>query len=279
MDIQQALIYATQALQSVSDIPKREARWLLAEALNVSDSYLIIHFDKILDCEQQQCFERWLKRRKEGEPLAHVLGYQYFWSLKLKVTPDTLIPRADTEVLVEAILSRCHHTQAAVLDLGTGSGAIALALAVEKPNWHISALDCSPAALAVACENAMDHAIHNVTFIHSDWFNQLESDVQFDLVVSNPPYIDANDPHLCPHVALYEPRSALIADHDGYADLVHIIRQSYHHLRKGGLLVIEHGFQQGELVRQYFANYGYECIEPLYDLSGHWRATLGYKLS
>lgn len=279
MQIINALAVASVELQFISDIPKREARWLLSALLAVDETYLLTHETTVLSDVQYQAYLSQIAQRKQGYPLAYLLGYQDFWSLRLKVTEDTLIPRADTEILVDWILSRYSKNHMFnVLDLGTGTGAIALVLAFERPHWQVTAIDQSSKALAVAKENAELCGIGNVRFLESDWYDALDARNIFDVIVSNPPYIDHDDPNLCEHVAKYEPSGALIAEQAGYADLHHIIQKGKKYLSQKGLLVVEHGFAQGEKVSELFHQYQYRDVKALYDLSGHWRATIGYNI-
>lgn len=202
------------------------------------------------------------------------MGEREFWSLPLYVSAATLIPRPDTECLVEQALARLPATPARILDLGTGTGAIALALASERPDCQVTAVDVMPDAVALAQRNLARLALPNVTVLHSSWFTAL-GDRQFETIVSNPPYIDEADPHLAEGDVRFEPRSALVAADHGLADLSHIITQSRQHLVSGGWLLLEHGWTQGEAVRALFLQAGFERVETCRDYGGNERLTVG----
>ncbi len=261
-------------LQDVSDTPRLDIEVMLARLLMKERSWLYTWPESCLTEAQQAAFQRQLQRRKEGEPVAHIIGEREFWSLTLKVDNTTLIPRPETETLVEKALQLPLPDAAAVLDLGTGTGAIALALAAEKPDWHIVAVDAVPAAVALAQENTRRHRLQNVTVIESDWFSGLGSQ-RFDLIVSNPPYIDGDDPHLREGDVRFEPASALVAGENGCADLRQIVEISPNHLRSGGWLLLEHGYQQGEAVRKLLLSAGYQSVETGLDLAGCERISVG----
>lgn len=222
-------------------------------------------------------FEEMLARRLTGEPLAYVLGHCGFWSLDLKVSPTTLIPRPETELLVElAIQLHSGQQDIQVLDLGTGTGAIALAIASEQPTWRIWATDRSKEILEVALFNAQINRVKNVQFKVGNWYRALEDDgAGFDLIVSNPPYIESGDPHLGQGDVRFEPLSALVAKNDGLADLQHIVSKANRYLKPGGVLMVEHGYQQGSAVRALFSAAGFADLETHRDLAGHDRVTLG----
>ena len=252
-----------------------EANLLLQHILNVNRAWLIAHAEDILTTEQDAIFEALLQRRLNGEPIAHILGSREFFALNLKVTADTLIPRPDTETLVEAALEKIPKTaQARVLDLGTGTGAIALALAKHCPQAHVSAVDFSENALTVARENAENLSTPNVSFMHSHWFSALNNQ-QFDLIVSNPPYIAEHDPHLTQGDVRFEPKSALTSGADGLNDIRHIIAHAPQHLRPSGWLMLEHGYDQAEAVAKLMAEAGFTEIAHAQDLAGIQRVTFG----
>ena len=215
-----------------------------------------------------------LARRKTGEPVAHLVGEREFWSLPLYVSAATLIPRPDTECLVEQALARLPASPARILDLGTGTGAIALALASERPDCQVTAVDVMPDAVALAQRNVDRLALPNVTVVHSSWFSAL-ADRQFETIVSNPPYIDEADPHLGEGDVRFEPRSALVAAGQGLADLSQIITAARQHLVSDGWLLLEHGWTQGEAVRALFLQAGYQQVETCRDYGGNERLTLG----
>lgn len=225
---------------------------------------------------QAQHYQQLLARLIAGEPLAYVLGEQAFWTLTLHVTPATLIPRPDTERLVEVALDKMAGRKGlSLLDLGTGSGAIALSLASEHPTATVCAVDLSVDALAVAQRNAERHGLNQVQFLQGSWFESLATDRHFDLIVSNPPYIDPADPHL---VGLtHEPITALTAAEQGLADLRHIISHAPDYLNIGGWLLVEHGYDQGAAVRAMFESAGYRAVETFQDYGANDRVTVGQK--
>lgn len=252
-----------------------EARLLLENVLNVNRAWLIAHADDSLTPEQDAIFEALLQRRLNGEPIAHILGSREFFGLNLKVTADTLIPRPDTETLVEAALEKIPKTaQARVLDLGTGTGAIALALAKHCPQAHVTAVDFSENALTVARENAENLSIPNVSFVLSHWFSTLNKQ-QFHIIVSNPPYIAENDSHLSQGDVRFEPKSALTSGADGLDDIRHIIGQASQHLAPNGWLMLEHGYDQAGAVAKLMAEAGFTEIAHAQDLAGILRVTFG----
>ncbi len=248
--------------------------WLLF-LLQKPRTQLHTHPQHGVDKAVQTRFLAGLARLSSGEPLAHLTGQQGFWGLDLQVTADTLIPRPDTERLVELALQNMTTPRGRALDLGTGSGAIALALASERPGWQVLALDCSAAALAVAEHNAQQHGLAaQVTFRASHWFDALvPTDGPFALVASNPPYLDANDVHL-PQLR-HEPRGALVAGEQGLADLRQVAQGARHWLTPGGWLLLEHGWTQGESVRALLHAAGYRHVRTERDYGGNERVTLG----
>lgn len=252
-----------------------DAELLLAHVLDVSRSNLIARDERELTPEEQGDFERLLGRRKAGEPLAYLTGTKEFWSLELEVTRDVLVPRPETELLVEWCLSFPRRRDSRILDIGTGSGAIALALAKEWPEADIVAIDVSDAALAVAKANAKRLKL-DVTFVRSDLFELdpgLRGNDGVDLIVSNPPYVAAGDPHL--DDLKFEPALALTSGRDGLDALRAIVRAAPALLRPGGWLLVEHGATQGAAVRELFKAAKFEAIETRRDLAGHERATGG----
>jgi release factor glutamine methyltransferase len=215
-----------------------------------------------------------LTRRLTGEPLAHILGHWYFWDFKLAVAPCTLIPRPDTELLVEQSLALALPVQAKVLDLGTGTGAIALALAKEKPHWTVTGVDLQPDAVALARQNVELLALTNCQIKQSSWFEAVAGG-QFDLIVSNPPYIDAEDPHLVLGDVRFEPDSALVAPEQGLADIRYICTQAPQFLTPSGWLWLEHGYQQADAVQQILTNAGFTSVQSVKDYGDQWRITGG----
>jgi release factor glutamine methyltransferase len=274
MDIQHALSAAVR-LESNSDTPRLDAELLLCHVLGVNRTYLYTWPERQLSDAQQQAYEALLARRAAGEPVAHILGRREFWSLELAVTADTLIPRPETELLVEAALARIPtDAEWRIADLGTGSGAIALAIASERPNCHISAVERSEKALAVARENAGRLGIRNVEFLQGSWFEPLAGR-RFQLIVSNPPYIPQQDPHLRRGDVRYEPLSALAAGDDGLGDIRQLVAGAPHHLLAPGWLLLEHGYDQGQAVVSLMRREGYREVADLSDLQGHGRVAVG----
>lgn len=270
---------ALSALQSALKIDRNDARiethLLLQYTLQVNRAWLITHADDTLSPGQHADFEALLQRRINGEPIAHILGTREFFGLPLKVTSDTLIPRPDTETLVEQALAIIpQQSSYQVLDLGTGTGAIALAIAKHRPLAHVTAVDFSESALAVARENAGNLAIQNVTFLHSHWFSAL-NDQRFDVIVSNPPYIAENDPHLSQGDVRFEPKSALSSGVDGLDDICHIIKQAPQHLNPNGWLLLEHGYDQAQAVAALLSQAHFKEIGHGLDLAGIQRVTFG----
>jgi len=275
MNIQQTLASAAERLQGVSDSARLDAELLLCYVLGVNRTYLFTWPERELSAEEQQSLEPVLARRESGEPVAHILGWREFWSLELAVTADTLIPRPETELLVEAALERIpSDARWQIADLGTGSGAIALAIASERPSCHITAVERSPHALKVAQQNAERLAITNVTFLLGSWFEPLTGQC-FQLIVSNPPYIPSADPHLSEGDVRFEPASALIAGEDGLDDIRFLVANAPQYLESSGCLLLEHGFDQGEAVVDLMNQSGYAAVEDLIDLQGHGRVTVG----
>ncbi|HCL5287405.1 TPA: peptide chain release factor N(5)-glutamine methyltransferase [Salmonella enterica] len=250
MDFQHWLREAVNQLRD-SDSPRRDAEILLEYVTGKGRTYIMAFGETPLTDVQQQQLADLLQRRKQGEPIAYLTGLREFWSLPFFVSPATLIPRPDTECLVEQALARLPVKNCRILDLGTGTGAIALAV-----------------------RNAKHLAIRNVRILQSCWFSAL-SGQQFDMIVSNPPYIDAQDPHLSEGDVRFEPLSALVADENGMADLTHIIDHARQMLTPGGCLLLEHGWQQGEAVRAVFRRSGYTDVETCRDYGGNERVTCG----
>lgn len=274
--INQALRTATQKLSESSPSASADARLLLCHVLGQNPTYLYTWSDKILSAEQSQHFEQLIEKRALGEPVAYITGERGFWTFTLKTADCTLIPREETECLVEQALAMLSQPQAKVLDLGTGTGAIALALASERPQWQVFACDYNHDAVALAQENARDIGLCNVDIRQSDWFGAFaEHQQSFDLIVSNPPYIAPDDPHLELGDLRFEPVAALAAENEGYADVFHIIEQAKKFLRPDGLLMIEHGFEQGQKIRQHFTDKGFEGVATHKDLAALERFTSG----
>jgi release factor glutamine methyltransferase len=255
-----------------------DAEVLLAHALEKNRAYLYTWPDTLVAEAAMIQYQNNLKRRLLGEPIAYILGYKEFWSLPIVVTSDTLIPRADTECSLHWLSERFADKESLrVLDLGTGSGAIALALAHEKPQWTICAVDCSKAALAVAMRNAKALGSPQIEWLHSDWYQALLGRV-FDVIVANPPYIAEDEPHWQQGDLRFEPKSALVAADNGLKDLTHIIQQAPQYLTPQGLLLVEHGYLQGPNVKSLFVAAGFNAVETHCDYGGQPRWTMGYTL-
>ena len=268
MNITTILQHATQ------QIDRLDADALLCHLLQRDRSYLRAWPEREVTSDLVAQFNTLVKRRQQGEPLAYLIGWREFWSLKLKVTPATLIPRPETELLVEQALQRIpQNAHWRIADLGTGSGAIALAIASERPNCTVVATDFSLAALAVARENGLQLGIKNIEFRHGSWHEALNEDEQFQLIASNPPYVNAADDHLHHDGLPFEPQTALTPGSDGLAAIRIIIEQMKPHLGEPAWLLLEHGHDQGDEVRALFQQHGYSEIKTRRNLGGNERLT------
>ena len=273
--------YSIQSLLSVpSPVEKHIRKQLLGEYLHVGQTYLITHDSEMVTAEIATHYFAALDELIAGKPFAYVLGKQNFWQHEFLVNEHTLIPRPDTERLIEAVLN--HHKNSLsksmnILDLGTGSGCIAITLADEFKNSSVKAVDKSPDALNVAIENAKRIGVSNIAFFEGSWYDPFMTahadENKFDIIVSNPPYIDPNDPHLAGLTD--EPISALIADNKGMADICHIVKTAPQFLQPHGLLAIEHGYDQGEQVRGVFLSNGFDEVITVKDYGNNERVTLG----
>lgn len=272
--VRQALAQADR-LAAVTATPRLDVEVLLAHVLQCPRSWLYSRPEHHIDDSQHEAFMAMLARRVQGEPVAYLTGHQAFWTLDLTVTPAVLIPRPETELLVEQALLLIPDDSADLADLGTGSGAVALALATERPGWRITATDCSADALAVASGNAGRLGVTSVVFTQGSWCEALQENTQYDMLVSNPPYIDPDDAHLAHATLAHEPRLALVSGEEGLADIRMICEQARRYLRPGGFLLLEHGHGQGEQVRNIMARLGYRKPRTLSDLAGHGRVTQG----
>lgn len=260
------------ALQQSPPVDAFEARILIAHALQLSRVQLITQADRALDADEALRLSELIQRRITGEPIAYILGEREFYGLMLHVTPDVLIPRPETELLVELALERLADG-GRILDMGTGSGAIAIAIAHSRPDAAVTALDASEAALAVARRNAERHRV-NIRFLHSDWYSALTGE-QFDIIVSNPPYIVQADPHLSRGDLRFEPADALTDHADGLSALHTITDGAARHLAAGGWLLMEHGYDQASAVREMVAAQGFHEVQSWKDLAGIERVSGG----
>ena len=266
------MITWAQSLLIDSDSALLDAQVLLAYALDKETIYLMTWPEREISKEQQSKFEGLIEKRCSGVPVAHLVGIREFWSLPIRVNDSTLIPRPDSEILVESALDIC-EANANILDLGTGTGAIILALANERPNANCVGIDFSQKAVDLAIDNATQLAISNVLFKQSDWFENVTG--KFDVIVSNPPYIDKNDAHLKQGDVRFEPLSALVAGNKGLADIQIIAKQAKKYLEAGGYLLIEHGFDQGESVRLILQSNGYSAVRTIKDYGDNDRICIG----
>jgi release factor glutamine methyltransferase len=272
--IKSLLLEAIKRLDEISDSPRLDAEILLAHCLDKNRSHLHTWPEREISASEYSCFKSALEQRCLDYPVAYILGYKSFWTFELIVTPDVLIPRPETELLVEVALEKIESIQAPkILDLGTGSGAIALALASERSDASIFASDNSSKALEIAIQNARKLKLDNqIEFFQSNWFSNL-TDKNFDLIVSNPPYIAPNDPHLVQSIR-HEPQSALVAENQGMEDIENIIKNSPGFIKTNGWVLLEHGYDQGKMTRDLFANSGFYDEETRLDLNHTTRLSL-----
>jgi release factor glutamine methyltransferase len=268
----QLLHAAAQALASVTQTPQLDAEVLLAQVLGGRRTRLASHADEERSVAERLAFQSLIERRATGEPVAYIAGFREFWSLRLAVSRAVLVPRPETELLVERALKLSATPTLRALDLGTGAGAIALALAHERPRWQITATDVSEAALALARVNALALGTPQLEFLHGRWFEPVGGRI-FDLIVANPPYVAEDDPLLSQPPLSFEPRIALTPGVDALADLRRIIRGAPAHLARGGWLLLEHGTTQaGEVARELVVR-GFRHVRSQRDLAGHERMT------
>lgn len=257
------------------DTARPDAELLLAHAMGKPRVWLYAHAEEVLPDVSAKLFLQLIKRRQKGEPIAYLLGVRDFWKMQVEVTPDTLIPRPETELLVQLALTWLPEDRPRrVLDLGTGSGVIAVAIASERPQVRMTACDSSPAALAVAQRNGEALRLHECSWLRSDWYSELQGQ-RFDLIVSNPPYISDNDPHLGEGDLRFEPRSALASGRDGLNAIRIIVAGAPAHLAGEGRLLVEHGFEQGAAVRELFQQAGFLEVRTVRDLEDRERVTCG----
>lgn len=267
MTIAESLLAAQQS------ISRFDAELLLSDVLGKNRGFLRAFSEQILSQQQQQQYQNFVKRRQQHEPIAYIVGHREFWSLDLQVTPDVLIPRADSELLVEIALRQSQlQVNGVMADLGTGSGALALAFASEKPHWQVFATDQQARALTIAKTNAHRLAINNIGFFQGNWCQALTRN-NFDMIMSNPPYIANNDHHLQKNGLGFEPMTALTAGEDGLDCIRIISQQAKYYLKPGGVLLLEHGYDQRQAVQQILRQNDYQAVKSERDLSGQWRVT------
>ncbi|WP_199609331.1 peptide chain release factor N(5)-glutamine methyltransferase [Flocculibacter collagenilyticus] len=275
--IQSLLNQAITKLSKTSDSAKLDCELLLAYVLNKSTTYLKTWPENTVNEEQTQLFQQLVSQRFAGKPIAHLLGYRGFWQFDLEVSNKTLIPRPDTEVIVEHALTLCQKQEANVLDLGTGTGAIALALAYEQPQWQVFGCDLFDDVVALAERNKQRLQLANCTIFQSNWYENVAKHCTqpLDLIISNPPYICETDPHLEQGDVIFEPKSALVAKEQGLADIKHIVQASKRFLAKGGYVVVEHGYNQAGAVQKIFNAENFVGISTIKDYGNNDRATFG----
>ena len=275
MNIRESLATACRLLDSGPE-RRLEAEILLCHSLAISRSWLYANPEQQVESRHHDDFLLLVQRRGQGEPIAYLTGNREFWSLRLKVTPDVLIPRPETELLVETVLARIpSDVPWRIADLGTGSGAIALAIARERPGCEVWATDISPAALSIAQENIDALGLGHIHLLQGSWFSPLAG--KFNCIVSNPPYVSCNDPHMKEGDIRFEPASALTSGADAMASIRHIAVESLPRLEDGGLLAFEHGYEQGAASRQLLLQLGYADVKTIRDLAGLERVTTGKK--
>jgi release factor glutamine methyltransferase len=269
--------WAIQELNLSSPSAYLDTELLFSHVLGLTRAQLHSQLpDRLLTLNQQKRIKQLVARRQSGEPIAYLLGRQEFWSLSLEVTPEVLIPRPETELLVQQVLDTFGTEQRKIVDLGTGSAAISVALALARPAWQFIATDSSAGALQVAERNIQRYHSQMIELRQGDWCQALFVGEKFDVILSNPPYLAVDDPHLQTECALaFEPKNALISGKKGLNDLEIIIREAREHLCEGGILFLEHGYQQAAFVKEFFLKYAYREIKNYKDLAGHQRVSSG----
>jgi len=276
MNLKELHTQSISTLTGYSDSTRLDVDLIICHVLSIPRSTILTQDQMTLNDEQVLQIQSLVEKRKTNYPISYITGTRYFWDLKLKVSEDTLIPRPETELLVEMALSLFPKKEPVqVLDLGTGSGAIAIAIARARPNWNVVACDNSLAALTVARQNAETYQLQNSNFINSYWFNVLPANHKFDLILSNPPYIESNDPHLKSGDVQYEPPAALSSGKDGLDDIRQLIPTAKNFLLVQGWLWLEHGFDQAQRVKDLFTEHNYTNVKQHLDLAGHLRITGG----
>lgn len=272
MRIDEALACWSQ-LEASSESPKLDVELLLCAVLEQPRSYLFTWPDRELSEVQKHSFQQMFERRLNGEPIAHITGSTGFWTLMLNVSPATLIPRPETELLVELALEQLPAQPQRIVDLGTGTGAIALALASERPGWQVEAVEYNAEAVVLAKNNQQQLGLKHVSIHQGSWFEPLSG--HFNLILSNPPYIDPSDPHLAEGDVRFEPDSALTADEQGMADIRYIATNAVNYLQPGGWLMFEHGYDQGPACTELLQTLGYKQVRTVQDYGARDRVTLG----
>jgi release factor glutamine methyltransferase len=275
INIRQALSKGKTAIKSISETNTLDSEILLCDVLKISKAQLYAHPEQILSLEQSNKYIELINLRVQGMPIAYIIGYKEFWSLKFHLSNKTLIPRADTELLVEKSLEKLKNiANPKILELGTGSGAIAIAIAKMRPDAQITACDICEDALTIARNNAKLLAINNIKFVLSDWFSNITTN-EFDGIISNPPYIAARDRHLLQGDVKFEPTKALISGEDGLESLKYIITHSINFLADKGFVIVEHGYNQRAEVNELLKLHNYHNIICWKDLSGNDRVSCG----
>ena len=274
--IAELLKWAELELKPSQDIPQLEAQVLLAHVLGCDRAYLYTWPEKEVEPQDIAAFEALIQRRLNHEPIAYLTGHKEFSSLNFEVTKNTLIPRADTELLVKTVLEHLDESHHRVVDLGTGCGVIASTLAHERPKWQVIGLDISHEAIKVATKNAATLQISNVSFIESNWFESLPLK-EYDAIVGNPPYIRGGDVHLIHGDLPFEPEIALTPGPSGFEAFARILASCHQYLKEGGLIALEHGFDQRERLTEMLATAGFVAVKTFQDYAGKDRVTIGFK--
>ena len=269
---------AIEQLKPCSDSARLDADLILSFALNIPRTRFITQGDIPVSDTQAEQIQSLINKRKTGCPIAYITGSKGFWDLELFVNEHTLIPRPETELLIEFALAIFPANKPiSVIDLGTGTGAIAIAIAKARPNWQVIACDKSKEALTIARKNRDKYGLTNLELVNSDWFSSIDQQESFDLIISNPPYVADEDPHLKQGDVRFEPLSALRSGPDGLDDIRQIVKSSKDYLNEQGWLIVEHGYDQAETVKAIFSKHGYHTIQQGMDLNGHTRATYGQR--
>ena len=272
--VRQAIEFGMTQLEGHSESAKQDVEVLLCEVLNCTRTRLFTADKDVLSATEITTFSDFISQRQTGKPVSYIIGHQDFWSLSLEVNDSTLIPRPETEILVEQVLTLECSGEVKFLDLGTGTGAIALAIAKERPNWQITGCDRIPDAIKLAQKNQHKNKLDNARFVVSNWFEGFENE-HFDIIASNPPYVESDSEYLKMGDLRFEPLSALTSGEDGLQDIRLIISQSLNYLKPDGWLLFEHGFEQGEAVRHLLQQSNFKSIRTIKDYAGLNRITLG----